>query len=134
MIKVINTWAVALLRYSATFLQWTRLEKEELDRRIRKLLTMLKGLHPRSNVDRVYIPRSERGRGLQSVGDLIELAIQGLQRYIQDCDETLIAAARGNEKKELEIEKELKEKKKTPGKKDCIKKCCMGSIIDRRKK
>ena len=32
-IKAINTWAVALLRYSAAFLQWIRLEKEELDRR-----------------------------------------------------------------------------------------------------
>ena len=74
-IKAINTWAVALLRYSATFLQWTRLEKEELDRRTQKLLTMHKGLHPRSNVDRVYIPRSEGGRSLQRVEDIIELAI-----------------------------------------------------------
>ena len=111
-IKAINTWAVALLRYSAAFLQWTRLEKEELDRRTRKLLTMHKGLHPRSNVDRVYIPRSEGGRGLQSVEDIIELAILGLQRYVQDSDERLIAAARGNEQKEFETEKELKEKKK----------------------
>ena len=73
---------------------------------------MHKGLHPRSNVDRVYIPRSEGGRGLQSVEDIIELAILGLQRYVQDSDERLIAAARGNKQKELETEKELKEKKK----------------------
>ena len=73
---------------------------------------MHKGLHPRSNVDRVYIPRSEGGRGLQSVEDIIELAILGLQRYVQDSDERLIAAARGNEQKEFETEKELKEKKK----------------------
>ena len=76
--------------------------------RTRKLLTMQKGLHPRSNVDRVYIPRSEGGRGLQSVEDIIELAILGLQRYVQDSDERLIAAARGNEQKEFETEKELK--------------------------
>ena len=93
MIKAINTSAVTLLRYSAAFLQWTRLEKEELDCRTRKLLIMHKGLHPRSNVDRVYTPRTEEDRGSQSVEDTIELAILGLQRYVQDSDERLIAAA-----------------------------------------
>ena len=37
-IKAINTWAIALLRYSAAFLDWTKDEKQQLDR-TRKLLT-----------------------------------------------------------------------------------------------
>ena len=66
-IKAINTWAIALLRYSAAFLDWTKEEKQQLDRRkTRKLLTMHKGLHPKSNVGRLYIPRKEGGRGLLS--------------------------------------------------------------------
>ena len=65
-IKAINTWATALLRYSAAFLDWTKEEKQQLDRRTRKLLTIHKGLHPKSNVGRLYIPRKEGGRGLLS--------------------------------------------------------------------
>ena len=64
-----------------------------MDCRTRKLLSMRKRLHPRSNIDRVYIPRSEGGRGLQSVEDITELAILGLQRYVQDSDERLITEA-----------------------------------------
>ena len=37
-IKAINTWAIALLIYSAAFLDWTKDEKQQLDR-TRKLLT-----------------------------------------------------------------------------------------------
>ena len=58
-IKGMNTWAIALLRYSAAFLELTRLEKEEPDRDTRKLLTMHKVLHPKSDVDRLYLPRNE---------------------------------------------------------------------------
>ena len=68
-IKGINTWAIPVLRYSAAFLNWTKAELQEMDRRTRKLLTMHNGLHPRSNVDRLYVPRREGGRGLMSVED-----------------------------------------------------------------
>ena len=64
-IKAINTWAIVLLN-SAAFLDWTKEEKQQLDRRTRKLLTIHKGLHPKSNVGRLYIPRKEGGRGLLS--------------------------------------------------------------------
>ena len=85
-IKGINTWAIALLRYSAAFLEWTRLEKEELDRDTGKLLNMHKALHPKSDVDRLYLPRNEGGRGLQSTQDTIELAILGLDNYVRNRD------------------------------------------------
>ena len=35
LIKGIKTWAVSLLRYSAVFLDWTKAEVEQLDRRTR---------------------------------------------------------------------------------------------------
>ena len=57
-IKAINSWAISLVRYSAAFLEWTKEEVQGLDRRTRKLLAMHKGLHPRSNVDRLYLPRN----------------------------------------------------------------------------
>ena len=54
LIKGINTWAVSLIRYSGPFLKWTRDE----------LRQMHKALHPRDNVDRLYVSRKEGGRGL----------------------------------------------------------------------
>ena len=55
LIKGINTWAVPLVRYSGPFLKWTRDELKQIDQRTRKLMTMHKALHPRDDIDRLYI-------------------------------------------------------------------------------
>lgn len=54
-IRAINTWAVSAERYSTPFLDWRKQEIEELDKNNRKLMTMHKTLHPKSNVDLLYI-------------------------------------------------------------------------------
>ena len=94
-IKAINTWAIPILRYSAAFLDWTISDLKEMDKRTRKLMTMHNALHPRSNVDRLYIPRSEGGRGLLSVEGSVNLAKLGLQGYVKMSEERLISAAKG---------------------------------------
>ena len=83
MIEGINIWAVSLLRYSAAFLDWTKEEKQGIDRKTRKLITMHRGLHPKSNTSRIYIPRKEGGRWLLSIEDTVDLAKLGLKSYIQ---------------------------------------------------
>ena len=40
-----------------------------MDQRTRKLMTMHKALHPRDDVDRLYVSRKEGGRGLASIED-----------------------------------------------------------------
>ena len=40
-----------------------------------KLFTIYGALHPNSDEDRSYIPRKERGRGLVSIEDCVELVI-----------------------------------------------------------
>ena len=82
--KAINTWAVSVVRYSAAFLGWSRLQLEEIDRRTRKLLTMHNGFHPKSKVDCLYLSRSEGGRGLIGVQDTVETAILGLTNYVRN--------------------------------------------------
>ena len=67
-----------MVRYSAAFLGWSRLQLEEIDRRkLRKLLTMHNGFHPKSNVDQLYLSRTEGGRGLIRVQGTLETAIWG---------------------------------------------------------
>ena len=83
LIKGINTWAVSLVRYSGLFLKWAREELKQVDQRIRKLMTMHKALHPRDDVDRLYVSRKEGGRGLASIEHSIDASIQQLKDYIE---------------------------------------------------
>ena len=64
-VTAINIWAVAIVRYGAGIMQWKANELKNLDRKSRKM-TMFGGLHPKSNVDRLYVKRKEGGRGLIS--------------------------------------------------------------------
>ena len=84
LIKGINTWAVTLVRYSGPFLKWTSDELKKMDQRTRKLMTMHKALHPRDDVDRLYVSRKEGGRGLASIEDSVDASIQRLKDYIQN--------------------------------------------------
>ena len=113
LIKGINTWAISLLRYSAAFLDWTKAEVEQLDRRTRKLMTMHNALHPKSNVDRLYLPRKDGGRGLLGVEDTVHIASASLQRYVKCSTERLLsslATLEGDEINEPEVD--LKKQKR----------------------
>ena len=85
--KGINTWAVTLVRHSGPFLKWTRDELKQMDQRTRKLMTMHKGLHPRDDVDRLYVSWKEGGRRLASIEDSVDASIQRLKNYIENTNE-----------------------------------------------
>ena len=57
---------------------------------------MYGALHPKSDANRLNIPRKEGRRGLISVEDCVELAIRGLEAYFHGSEERLIQAARGD--------------------------------------
>ena len=79
LVRGANAWAVSLLRYSAAFVSWRKNELQATDRKTRKLFTIYGALHPKSDVNRLYIPRKEGGRGLIFIEDCVELAIRGLE-------------------------------------------------------
>ena len=54
------------------------------------MFTMYGGMHPRSHNDRLYIPRKDGGRGLIAIEDCVELAVRGLEVYVNDSEERLI--------------------------------------------
>ena len=94
LIKGINTSAGPLVRYSGPFLKWTREELKQMDQRTRKLMTMYKALHPRDDVDRLYVSRKERGRGQASIEDTVDAPIQRLEDYIEKHERGLITTIR----------------------------------------
>ena len=90
----------------AAFVSWRKSKLEAIDRKTRKFFTMYGALHPKSDVDRLFIPRKEGGRGLISIQDCVELAIRGLEEYVHGSEEILIQTARGDEVDGLEAIKE----------------------------
>ena len=62
------------------------------DRKTRKLMTMHGMLRPRSNVSRLYLPRSEGGRGLPCVSDSVNIEMS-LQCHVSSTQEKLLKVA-----------------------------------------
>ena len=105
--SAINSWAVAVIRYSAAFVGWTQDEMKQLDRDTRKLLVKFGALHPKANVLRVYIRRKNGGRGLIGVEDCVGGELRNVHHYLANSHEVLLAAVA----KEEGLEKESIEKK-----------------------
>ena len=107
-IMAVNTWAVSVLRYGAGVINWTIAELESIDRKTRKQMTIYGMLHLRADVQRLYLPRGQGGRGLKSVEDCVRLEEAGLADYVQSSTRPLMVAVK--EKKTL-TQNQLKEQK-----------------------
>ena len=57
---------------------------------------MHKTLHPKDNVDRLYVPRKEGERRLPSIEANVDTSIQRLEDYIEKHERGLITAIRNN--------------------------------------
>ena len=64
-----------------------------MDQRTRKLMKMHDALHPRDDINRLYVSRKEGRRGLASIRDCIDTSMQGLENNIKKSRERLITAA-----------------------------------------
>ena len=116
LIKGINTWAVPLVRYSGPFLKWTRDEVKQMDQRTRKLMTMHKALHPRDEVERLYVSRKEGGRALARIEDIVDASIQRFEEYIQKHEGGLITATRNDTENTMNNVMTITRKQKWKGK------------------
>ena len=127
------TSAASLLRYSAAFAGWSKSELQAIGRRTRKLFTIYGALHPKSDVDRLYIPRKKGVRGLISIQDCVELAIRALEVYVHGSEEILIQAARGDKIDALEAASVLKRSKKEKRLEDWEQKVLRGQYLKKTK-
>ena len=67
MMIIIILIMIMIFRYGAGIISWRESELKSIDRKTRKYLTMYGAMHPKSDVDRLYMKRKEGGRGLISV-------------------------------------------------------------------
>ena len=89
-IQAINTWAGALLRYRAGVINWKVDELKKMDRTMRKTLTMYGALHPKSEIDRLYLKRKHGERRLISIEMCVRLEENNLSLYLRGSNEILL--------------------------------------------
>ena len=78
-----------------------------MDRKTRKLLTIYRSLHPQADVDRLYVKRSQGGRGLISVEDCVNIEVGSLYQYVVNSPERLLMATKIENVLDEGVEKEI---------------------------
>ena len=81
-ISAINSRVVLIERFGAGSERWTKMELEELHYKTRKLMAMYGAHHPKADVDRLYLQRCERGRGLVRLEDCVQVEVHNLEKYL----------------------------------------------------
>ena len=89
-IQAINTWAVTLLRYGAGIINWKADKLEIMDRTTRKALAMYGTLHPKSDIDRLFLKRKHGGRDLISIEMYVRSEENNLSLYVRESNEMLL--------------------------------------------
>ena len=59
---------MSVIKYRTGILQWKEIELKDVDMKSRKIITMYGALHPKSDVEGLYIKMKEVGRGLTRSG------------------------------------------------------------------
>ena len=102
----INECVVPVISYSFGVVYWLESDLKEVDIKIRKMLNLYRAFELKSDVDRLYIPRSAGGRGLQSVWDVYKSSICRLAHVLKNspCD-VLKACAKVDQRGLFSIQK-----------------------------
>lgn len=78
----IGALATPVMDYSFGIVEWNLDEIKQLDRKTRKLLTINGMLHPRADVERLYVKREHGGRGLRQLEAAYNNANYNLGYYL----------------------------------------------------
>ena len=81
-IEAINTLAIPIVTYSFNIINWTIPEIRRLDLKIRKLLTCNRMHHLKADLDRLYIPRNERGNEIIQLELNYKTSTIGQHKYL----------------------------------------------------
>ena len=98
-IEAINILAMPVLTYSFNIINWKLSEIKKLDTKTRKLLTMAKMHHPKADIDRLYLPRSDGGRCLVQLELTYKTTTIGLDAYLTSSNDRLLHLVQRHDKK-----------------------------------
>ena len=88
-----NTLAVSLLRYWFVTVKWTRRELKDLDVLTWKVLSRYQSHHLNGSPNKLYLPCSQRGRGLVSCLLIWEQEVVSLAAYLATIRDPIMVVA-----------------------------------------
>ena len=74
--------------------EWRSDELKKLERKTSKTMTIHEVLHPKSDGDRVYLPKQKGGRGLISCETCVQTEENNLAWYVRNLKERLMEVVR----------------------------------------
>ena len=97
--EAINTLAIPVVTYSFNIINWKLSDIRRMDAKTRKILTTAKMHHPKSDVNRLYLPRSSGGRGLVQLELFLKTTTIELNAYLTRNDDPLLQIVKYHEQR-----------------------------------
>ena len=97
-IEAINTLALPVVTYSFNIINWNLEDIRRIDRKLRKQLTIGRAHHPKADVDRLYLPRKEGGRGLINLELTYKTTTIGMEHYLKTTNDRYLKLVYQHEK------------------------------------
>ena len=85
-----NSFCIPVLSYGFGIVDWTVAEITQFDILVRKMMVTSRSQHPRSAVERLYLPHCLGGRGLSNVEDLYRRRVILLAHHLRTSDDALV--------------------------------------------
>ena len=96
-INAINSLALPVVTYSFTIINWSLNEIKKFDTKIRNFLTMYRMHHPKSDVNRLYLPSKKRGRGFVQLELSLKTSIIGMGTYLNNTNDWMLEPVKTQE-------------------------------------
>jgi hypothetical protein len=84
--QALGSLAIPVLRYSFR-INWHQEEIQKLDRKTRKTLTIHGQHHPKADIDCLYVPRKDGGRGLMLIEGAYITEVIKLKEYVEHTED-----------------------------------------------
>ena len=89
-VRATNSLCVPIVSFSFGIIPWTKKEIQHFDIVTRRIMTSTCNHHPRSAVERLYLPRSGGGRGLVNVENLYNRRLVVLAHHLCSSSDSLV--------------------------------------------
>ena len=97
-IDAINSLALPVVTYSFTIINWSLTEIKKVDTKIRRLLTMHRTHHPKSDVNRLNLPCKEVGWGLVQLEIYLKTSVTGMDTYLNNTNDWMLNRVKSTSK------------------------------------
>ena len=97
----IGEYATPVLSYTFGIFNWTEEEIKNIDILVRKSLNLFRMFPIKSDIDRLYTPRSMGGRGLASICDCFMCTMVRIGHYLNESPDQQITRCREFDQKSL---------------------------------